>query len=35
MRACMIHLEQQGRITNQFQNPFRTRPPWRLQSTAK
>jgi ferredoxin len=35
MRACMIHLEQQGRLTNQFQNRFRTRPPWRLKSTPK
>ncbi len=29
-RACMIHLEQTGRIQNLFENPFRKRPPWKL-----
>ncbi len=31
MRACMIHLEESGRIQNTFHNPFRKRKPWRLQ----
>jgi len=30
MRACMIHLEETGRISNTFHNPFRKRKPWRL-----
>lgn len=30
MRGCMIHLEQQGRLSNRFRNPFRTREPWKL-----
>lgn len=30
MRACMIHLEEQGRLENRFRNPFRRRKPWRL-----
>lgn len=30
IRACMIHLEQTGRIGNLFQNPFRKRRPWRI-----
>jgi ferredoxin len=31
IRACMIHLEQQGKIKNLFKEPFRKRKPWRLQ----
>ncbi len=30
MRACMIHLEEQGKLSNRFRHPFRRRPPWRL-----
>jgi len=30
IRACMIHLEETGRIKNLFKNPFRKRKPWRL-----
>ena len=30
IRACMIHLEEQGKLKNAFKNPFRRRKPWRL-----
>jgi ferredoxin len=30
MRACMIHLEEQGKLRNAFKTPFRIRKPWRL-----
>lgn len=30
IRACMIHLEQQGKIENLFRHPFRIRAPWKL-----
>ena len=30
IRACMIHLEQKGKIHNQFKEPFRKRKPWKL-----
>jgi ferredoxin len=30
IRACMVHLEQEGRIKARFHNPFRKRPHWRL-----
>ena len=30
IRACMIHLEETGRIQARFRNPFRRRPMWRL-----
>lgn len=30
-RACFIHLEETGRVKNQFHHPFRIRPPWRIQ----
>jgi epoxyqueuosine reductase len=30
IRACMIHLEQQGKLKNVFHHPFRRREPWRL-----
>ncbi|MCK4602690.1 MAG: hypothetical protein KAU28_09500, partial [Phycisphaerae bacterium] len=30
IRACMIHLETQGKLKNTFKNPFRRRKPWRL-----
>lgn len=30
IRACMVHLEKQGKLKNQFQEPFRKRKPWRL-----
>lgn len=30
IRACMIHLEKQGKIKNLFKGPFRKRKPWRL-----
>ena len=31
MRACMVHLEQQGKLKNTFHEPFRRRKPWRLE----
>lgn len=31
IRACMIHLEEQGKIQNLFKAPFRRRKPWRLE----
>lgn len=30
MRACMVHLEEQGKLQNTFHEPFRRRKPWRL-----
>ena len=30
IRACMIHLEQQGKLGNTFDRPFRRRAEWRL-----
>ena len=30
IRACMIHLEETGRIQARFHEPFRKRPMWRL-----
>jgi ferredoxin len=30
IRACMIHLEEQGKLKNAFREPFRKRKPWRL-----
>lgn len=30
IRACMIHLEQQGKIKNVFRQPFRKRKQWKL-----
>ena len=30
IRACMIHLEEQGKLKNAFKSPFRRRKPWRL-----
>ncbi len=30
IRACMIHLEETGRIEATFKNPFRKRKPWKL-----
>ncbi|MDD4872999.1 MAG: hypothetical protein PHR77_20795 [Kiritimatiellae bacterium] len=30
IRACMIHLEEQGKLKNKFKNPFRKRKPWVL-----
>jgi hypothetical protein len=30
IRACMIHLEEQGKLSNKFDRPFRRRPEWRL-----
>ncbi len=32
MRACMVHLEEQGSLKNTFKAPFRRRKPWRLGS---
>ena len=29
-RECMVHLEEQGKMENRFQKPFRRREPWRL-----
>jgi len=28
MRACMIHLEEQGKLSNKFRSKFRKRTPW-------
>jgi len=30
MRACMIHLEESGKLANKFKSKFRKRTPWRL-----
>ncbi|MCE5238895.1 (4Fe-4S)-binding protein [bacterium] len=30
MRACFMHLEETGRVSNRFNSPFRKRQPWRL-----
>ena len=30
IRACMIHLEEQGKLSNKFEKPFRIRKPWKL-----
>lgn len=30
IRACMVHLEEQGKLKNAFKNRFRQRKPWRL-----
>ncbi len=30
IRACMIHLEEQGKLDNKFETPFRRRKPWRI-----
>ncbi len=30
IRACMIHLEDQGKLRNRFEKPFRVREPWRM-----
>lgn len=29
-RACFIHLEERGKLTNKFKTPFRIRKPWKL-----
>jgi hypothetical protein len=34
IRACMLHLEQTGRIRSQFHSRFRKRPQWRLNLEA-
>ncbi|NUP99986.1 MAG: hypothetical protein HUU35_09040 [Armatimonadetes bacterium] len=30
IRACMIHLEEQDKLENQFKSPFRRKQPWKL-----
>lgn len=30
IRACMVHLEEQGKLSNTFDQPFRRRPQWKL-----
>lgn len=30
IRACMIHLESEGKLKNRFKEPFRKRRPWRI-----
>jgi len=30
IRACMMHLEEQGKLKNSFKEPFRRGKPWRL-----
>lgn len=30
LRGCMVHLEETGRLTRNFEQPFRKRKPWRL-----
>lgn len=34
IRACMMHLEKTGRITNTFKNPFRRKPTWKMAGAA-
>jgi len=31
MRACMVHLEEQGKLRKRFKRPFRVRKPWRIE----
>jgi epoxyqueuosine reductase QueG len=31
IRACMIHLEKEGKLKNKFKEPFRRRKPWELE----
>lgn len=31
IRACMMHLEQKGKLSNKFKMPFRRRKPWKLE----
>jgi len=33
IRACMIHLEEQGKLSNTFHEPFRKRRPWWKESS--
>ncbi len=30
MRACMVHLEEEGKLRYKFKRPFRVRQPWRI-----
>ena len=30
IRTCMIHLEEQGKLTDKFHTPFRIRKPWKI-----
>ncbi len=30
IRACMVHMEEQGKLTNKFDEPFRRRPQWEM-----
>ena len=30
IRACMVHLEEQGKLKNVFKEPFRRSKPWKL-----
>lgn len=30
IRACMMHLEEQGKLQNRFKHPFQRRKPWKL-----
>lgn len=34
-RSCLAYLEQNGRLTNKFVNPFRKRKPWQLRTNVK
>ncbi|OGV85822.1 MAG: hypothetical protein A3K19_33785 [Lentisphaerae bacterium RIFOXYB12_FULL_65_16] len=34
IRACMIHLESQGKLKNTFTKPFRQGKPWRLEAAV-
>jgi len=34
IRACMMHLEKTGRITNTFENPFRRKPAWKMATNS-
>ncbi|MGD9518590.1 MAG: hypothetical protein AB7W28_03660 [Armatimonadota bacterium] len=31
MRACMVHLEEEGKLRKRFERPFRVRKPWRIE----
>lgn len=35
MRTCLQALEQGGKVSNRFTNPFRTRPPWALDALGQ
>ena len=35
VRSCVDHLEREGRVENQFANPFRKRPAWQVDANGR